>query len=305
MSSSPLNREQIEEALLALIVAAPALAWRGPVAVYLRWLDEVLEAAKRRKARPALVTKATHVKATILTRFGRFKPAAENLERVIVLARESMDLAIEADAFRQLGMSYSARGEHQRGWEALERARALINEDSAPLLACDVEKAAGLVLYSMRLFDMAIEAWDQALDVARANAFGSEVAVMLHNIGDARARLDDFAGALEALTESIDECRWLGLDRLLELNELLVGCVEVAQTKRPEPLQRVEVALDTARTTGNIWVVIQAGYYLGRALIELGQLDRARDIITESLTLSRENDHLTYVEDCEALLAQL
>lgn len=305
MESQPLTGEAVERGLLALLVAEPVFSWRGPVGVYLGWLDAGITAAEDAGVRPSLVTKAAHVRASMLTRFGRFRDAVARLNEVIDVAHEQGDLLVELDALRQLGMALATRGRGEEAIVALRHARAVAVQTANPLMICETEKTLGVAAYVLGSFSEAAAAWERALTVAREQGFTYEVAVNLHNLGDLRARLRDYEGAKAALGESTSLCEEHGFGPLGELNEFLIGCVEAVESKLPGPLSKTREARESARRVGNDWVLIQSGIYLGRAFIELDQMEEARRVIVEALEIARGEGTRPYIEELESLLEQL
>ena len=240
-----------------------------------------------------------------LSRNGEYRQATEYLDGALELARAAGDRRRETNYLRELGLCWAARGHSERAIGCIEAATEAASALGDRLLECETFKFRGLVNYMVRDDEGALSAFQAALDLAKEYGFTYEIAANSHNIGDIQIRTGDYRGAFTALSFSHEVARQHGFTKLETLNLMLLGFIDAVTFGNAEGIAVIERAFDFARDHGYTWDAIQATYFLGKALLSVGEVERAREALREAIRLGRATDSRLYVEECELLLADI
>jgi serine/threonine protein kinase/predicted ATPase len=239
-----------------------------------------------------------------LSRNGDHKEAADLLETALDLAQASHDKAKEIRYLCELSLCWAARGDAQRAQTLVERAQQRADEQSTAA-RCQATKYKGLVAYMLGQPEEALEAFSEALDQAKEAGLPYEIAANSHNVADLLIRTAHFGRAFTAARVSLEVAQQHGFDKLEKLNTMLLGFLDAVTLHSADGLALIEEALHFAREHDYTWDTIQASYFLGKACLEQGEKDRARQALGEVVQMARVVDSRFYLEDSQKLLATL
>ena len=172
------------------------------------YIEDALVLAGRRTnlKRSALLTGAE-----IAFRRGEFRRALEMFDEIAKHGEPQ-----EREAYRlEVGLAHTlaAQGDQKGGLAHLERAGELA-DPSDLAAAVEREKIRGLIYHFTHEFRSAVAAFERGVDLARASGLSYEVALALHNMGDALIWLGSFARSHVAFRESMSICEEYGYGRL-------------------------------------------------------------------------------------------
>jgi predicted ATPase len=256
-----LDREaaNLQAALDTLLAVDPPAALRLCVSLWPFWLRRIdLEEGHRRLAEAlAAVPEWTETREAALLAASALDLRAGRLERAEVAIAECRTIAEEI-------------GDARAHWLALHFLGGIaISRDDSPA---------------------AVEAFEQALDLARREGFAGATALGVYSLGVARWRLGDLEGVEQLVAESIQE-----FERLADSAELIPTPISVVDIRRgASGLGPRRVFEDTLQPFVEIPCSAAVGYVLAnQAQIarERGHFDRSRKLLDESIALlRREHD---------------
>jgi predicted ATPase len=256
-----LDREaaNLQAALDTLLAVDPPAALRLCVSLWPFWLRRIdLEEGHRRLAEAlAAVPERTETREAALLAASALDLRAGRLERAEVAIAECRAIAEEI-------------GDARAHWLALHFLGGIaISRDDSPA---------------------AVEAFEQALGLARREGFAGATALGVYSLGVARWRLGDLEGVEQLVAESIQE-----FERLEDSAELIPTPISVVDIRRgASGLGPRRVFEDTLQPFVEIPCSAAVGYVLAnQAQIarERGHFDRSRKLLDESIALlRREHD---------------
>ncbi|MCC6648677.1 MAG: protein kinase [Polyangiaceae bacterium] len=273
----------------AALDGAAALAATSSFDGALALLDEARALTSPDDPRPPLLL------AELSARRGDFRQALAALEHPALAASP------EHAPRRALlaAQAHGALGDHARALRLLDEAEA-----SDPTVALDAWKLRGLVYFFGRRFEDAAAASERAVSLAREVGAAYEVAINLHNVGDARLRLGDRAHAYAAFRQSLAAAEQSGSERLAEHDRAFLGYLDALQDI-PGGEAQVRAAIAYAEARGYAWDVVNARYLLGLLLLHLGLVSAASVELSLAREQSRAIGNRTLEEDCQQALGHL
>jgi serine/threonine protein kinase/predicted ATPase len=226
--------------------------------------------------------------------------------------REAYQLAVATDEVKaqaslslSLGHSQAARGDRTAALESLARAEAIISTQGDMFALAELHKDKGIIHFVLRDLDAAREATELSLEIAKSYDFHYLRAVCTHNIGDVHLRRNNLAKAFTYFYNSLQICEQHGFDKLRSLNLMFVGHIDVLRLRTDKGIDQILDGLRFAEEKHYVWDIIQGKYLLGLAYYELGRLDPAKEVLQETLRLSRTTGNRAHVDECEELLAAI
>ncbi len=216
----------------------------------------------------------------LLMRQGHFRRAMEHLERV--KAPEALD---HDDAYRfQITMAHvlGATGGRELGLSHLDRAIAM-SDVTDLALAVEHEKVRGMLCYYAEDFAGATAAFERGADTAKTVGLSFEVAVALHNLGDALIWQGSFARAYASFRESENVSHEFGYDRLLTLDRMYMAYLE-AEKGQAEATEALRGFIDHTESKGYVGDAVQGRYLLACLAFER----RDRSMAQKELTTVRD-----------------
>ncbi len=240
------------------------------------------------------------------TRQGDFKRALEALERLQTIAaarNERGGAADKADEHKlnvSLAQAHAAMGDRRAALLHLARAEELLQSDATA--ECEREKLRGFIEYFARDFRAAAAATERAIDKARALGLTYEVAVNLHNLGDALVRLADFARAYGAIQQSLALCDEAGFERLASHNRMVLAFLDALAGDTAAEKTLVQ-GIRYAEANDFTWDVIGGRSLLAQLLQKRGDVVNAKREYEKLRTISRDAGNLLLAEDAETALS--
>jgi predicted ATPase/DNA-binding XRE family transcriptional regulator len=191
------------------------------------------------------------------------------------------------------------RGYYALGREMLTAALALPSADPAARANALNGLAAFCLIYEDYAANFA--AHEQGLALRRQLGDANGVATVLHNMGLTAFFMGDYARAAAQLEESI------AISPESDPTSAYAHLGLIAQeTHDPATARRwLALAYDGAMRTSAAWMQAFVMNYLADVLRELGELDEAERLATDSLRLFTEMDDTHYRPDAQITLAQI
>ena len=250
---------------------------------------------------PELKRASLTAEAELAIQLGEFTRASALLERVAAIVPG--DAAEQHRVLIATAQARAGAGEHQRAIEALDAAGELgVGDD--PVLVCERTKVRAIVLAFSRDFRGSALASAEAADQGRSAGLLYEVAVSLHNEGEALLRDGDLARAYASLQSAAAVAAEIGSQRLSNLSRMLLaylGAVkgsEHAGRELGERLARAEAKKLT-------WDTLTGRYLLGKMLAERGDVTAARRELELARKLAQAAGNRLIIDDCDGELVKL
>jgi tetratricopeptide (TPR) repeat protein len=250
--------------------------------------------------RTDLLHQALVASAELASQKGDFRSALATLQRVTNLPAKATDKAEEHKLFLSLAHANAATGNAVAARGFLDRADALGIDGPA---ACERERMRGYIAYFARDFRGAAAYAERACDLAREHAISHEVALDLHDLGDALERIGDYPRAYGALKQSLAMCEEAGFDRLANHDRMFIGYLDaVAGDKEAERALVNGIAL--AEANAYTWDLLGGRRLLAKLHLHRGEKETARKELERVKSLANETGNgLAADEAMEALLA--
>lgn len=262
------------------------------------YIEDALVLAGRRTAlkRSALLTGAE-----IAFRRGEFRRA---LEMFVEIGKHGEPQGREAYRL-EVGLAHTlaAQGDQKGGLAHLERASELA-DPSDLAAAVEREKIRGLIYHFTRDFRNAVAAFERGVDLARASGLSYEVALALHNMGDALVWLGSFARSHVAFRESLSICDEYGYERLAAHDRMYLAFLD-AEKGHGDATNTLRDLIAVAEARGYIWDVLDGRHLLGTLAFRRGDVDTARTELGIVRETARDNHNQLLERSASEMLEQL
>jgi tetratricopeptide (TPR) repeat protein len=273
----------------ALLVRARAAMAAGRMGEAARRADDAAALANRHRLGIAL-GQALAVKGIVEERRGAFEQAVPILEKAVELMRRTRSArTVESvRALLTLGAALAGRGRFVRARRAYRRALELAERLRAPGLRGRALTGLGLVEWSHRRLDRAVDFLSKAYDALEQAEDLAEMSRALNNLGLIRREQGLYAEALTVLEKSLrikerlKDARGRGvtLDEIARVLLAMERCGEAARAARR--------AIEDARAAGDRGREAAAQVTLARVLRAQGRRRAAIDLLRRAVaTLTR------------------
>lgn len=239
--------------------------------------------------------------AEIAFRRGQFGRARETFEQVEALGEVDRDEAYRLEV--GLAHTHAASGDRERSLVHLDRASQLADPSDLSS-ASEREKIRGLILYFTRDFRGAVEAFERGADLARTAGLSYEVALALHNMGDALVWLENFARSHVAFRESVAICEQYGYDRLVTHDRMYLAFLE-GEKGREGAVGTLRDLIAMAEAKGYLWDVLDGRHLLGTLAYRRGDKKVAREELSAVQSIAQENNNRLLAKSAQDMLDQL
>jgi tetratricopeptide (TPR) repeat protein len=239
------------------------------------------------------------------TRQGDFKRVLDAFERLQKVAAGEGGQADKAEQHKlnlSLAQAHAAMGDRRAALLHLARAEELLQGDATA--ECEREKLRGFIEYFARDFRGAAGIFERAIDQARALGLTYEVAVNLHNLGDALVRLADFARAYGAIQQSLALCDEASFERLASHNRMFLAFLD-ALAGDAEAEKTLTQGIRYAEANEFTWDLISGRELLANLLERRGDIDGAKLEYEKLVELSRHAGNAVVAEDAEGALRRI
>ncbi len=147
-------------------------------------------------------------------------------------------------------------------------------------------------------------AFERGVDLARASGLSYEVALALHNMGDALIWLGSFARSHVAFRESLSICDEYGYDRLASHDRMYLAFLD-AEKGRGDATTTLRDLIAIAEARGYIWDVLDGRHLLGTLAFRQGDIDTARTELGLVRDMARDNHNQLLERSAGEMLEQL
>lgn len=259
------------------------------------------QAAAGAQSWPELLRSALTAEAEVALGQGEFKIAVRALDKAGKLGPG--DASEQHRLLVATAQALGGAGEHERALSYLEQAAAIAPPDDM-VLACQRAKVRAVVLGLSSDVRGCADACEQGAELARAAGLLNEVAVNLHNQGDALMRLGELPRAYASLGASAAVAEEIGSERMVNLNKMMLAYLdalngsESAQRTLGERLAHAEAQRWT-------WDGLTGRYLLGKLLARRGDRNAARRELTLARQMARATENHLAAQDCDEELARL
>lgn len=241
--------------------------------------------------------------AELAARQGDFKRSHALLERLETMTSGDAADRRRADEHRILlflAGSHAALGNQQDARRYLGRAELLLPGDASA--ECERRKALALVTYFARDFRGSAAASERAVDAARELGLGYEVALNLHNLGDALVRLEDYPRAYGAFKQSLALCDEATFDRLASHNRMFLAFLD-AVNDDSAGLVQLHLGIRYAETRDFTWDVITGRWLLAKLFLRKDDLKAARAEYEKLRSMAHSVGNHLIEGDCDEALS--
>ena len=196
-------------------------------------------------------------------------------------------------------------GDLAEGRTRLERALAAAPLDVEPTLRARALRGAGVLAWQGADYDVSRERLEAALAIYRALSDQTGVAWTLNSLGCLCATLSAAEQAEICLGEALAIFR--DTDDAVGIANLTSNLGELAEAEDQHELAiaRLEAGLAMWRVLGDRVGAVRASFYLGQALLALGGLVRAEDVLMQALKAIHEIDYQQILPAALRAIAQL
>jgi len=144
----------------------------------------------------------------------------------------------------------------------------------------------------------------RAAGQARELGLPHEVAIHLHNQGDALMRTGDLPRAYAVLSDSASRCDQIGAERLSNLNRMMLAYLD-ALNGSDEARRALGTRLAHAESQKWTWDALSGRTLLGRLLARSGDKVGARRELMLARRLAEATSNQLVIDDCDRTLAEL
>jgi hypothetical protein len=250
---------------------------------------------------PELKRASVTAEAELAIQLGEFTRASSLLDGIAKLM--PVDPAEEHRVLLATAQALAGAGEPKRALAALDQAAVLVAADDA-VLGFERTKVRAMILAFGRDFRGSALGFAEAAQQGRSAGLLYEVAVSLHNEGEALLRDGELARAYASLESSIAVAEEIGSERLINLSRMLLAYLgaakgsDAAATELGERLAKAEAKKLT-------WDTLTGRYLLGRLLAERGDATGARRELELARKLAQSAGNRLIAEDCNVELGKL
>jgi class 3 adenylate cyclase/tetratricopeptide (TPR) repeat protein len=224
---------------------------------------------------------------------GRPADAIAAGRRAVAIARETDDLALQAEAGTRLGMGYFSFGDYGQAIEYLEWSRNLLqrNQVDDPGGVSNVfpviRPRAWLVwcLTEVGRFADAMERAREALRIAEAANDPTSLVYSSRSVGLVHLRRGEIDRALPALERAAEVCRIANLPALFDITNSFLGYAYALAGRLAEAVPLLEGAQANPATTGRANHPLLLAY-LAEARLLAGDPDQARAVAKQARALA-------------------
>ena len=288
----------VEERVSARVDVARAVGSANLFEECYRRLDEAFELTADRPELAEERRRALLIEAEAAVRGGDFTRAVRAVDKM-----EAMGPVEDARLLLVISSVRSAMMDLPAALRALDRAEEL-SDPGDLAAACARAKQRALAYLYCRDYKTGIEASLQAVQIARAANLRYDIAVTLHNLGEAARRMADLPRAYAALTESLEIARAAGSERLVSLNRMHLAYLDgLSGVAGAEQLLRDLVRY--ANAYGYVTDALEGRLLIGLLMKHRGAADEARRELEEVATLAAAKTNNLVLEDAREALAAL
>lgn len=268
--------------------------------------DEHLAAARKLSDKDEdLLRRALLCEGELGIRQGDFRRSLVAFEK----ASELKSSASRAESARILGglaQSLAATGQATRALETMDRADALLSPSDLPALL-ENTKLRALVHFSTGDFEKAARESERAIQLGRDLGLDYEVAINLHNLGDALLRLGDAPRAYASFQQSLSIFDDLGQERMVAQNRGYLAYLDALQgSEIDEKAEKtLKEAIGYASVHGYSWDEVNGRYLLALLYERNGDAAAAKQEFSRTRELADGIGFGLVVRDCSAALARL
>lgn len=222
-------------------------------------------------------------------KIGELDKSVKSAERAIQLAKTAGNIAIEAQAYTQLGSVLWRQARYAEARQRLERALALAQQAHSSDLEASIYRNLGIVADLSERLDEAKSYFLRALEISRQHGDREVESRSMNNLGINSWRRGDYAEAQHYFEQSLALDRELGAryGESLALGNLAM--IMDAQGRYDLCRMYAEQALVIAQETGNQYGISRILGMLGSAMASQGDLEASYSVYQKGLEHTRVN----------------
>lgn len=233
---------------------------------------------------------------------GDFKRSLQFLERQRPLVTTESDPVEQHKLAISLSQTHAAMSDHASALRHFETACQLSPTD--PTFACERHKLRGIIDYFARDFRAAALNFEKAIDRSRELGLSYEVALNLHNLGDALVQLADYPRAYGAIKQSLALCEELGHERLASYDRMILAFLDGLSGDEDAESTLLQ-GIRYAESNDFTWDHLGGRLLLAKLLQHRREDDEARLEFQRVKELARAAEHRLVAEDCRAALVAM
>lgn len=276
-----------------LNVTAP---WQESQKLLEELASELDEATPRQRARVTFLLARNQAIA------GHYERAIDMLEP---LRSGSTDPDLKLSAYRLSANAALNRDWFEEGYRYLRAGLELLPEVRAEAPKVKLLGMAAYFYGSVDEGDKGIDYAEQELTIAESSGDARLQCIAWRDMSLAQRRAGDLGPALENGRRGLEHCNASGDPVLTGTITVLLGALMVDHGNIEEGLRTIRRGLGLVEESGYRDGVLNAKLSLGRALVEAGQLDQAKDVLEPLVSEFEAVDFWRNLSDSHRLLAEI
>ncbi len=221
-----------------------------------------------------------------------------NPDRAIEFANQALKLSDKLDykkgsagSHRELGYSYSTKGEFRKALDHYEEALDQNQAMGDTLGIVSTLNDMGTTHKSMSNYDRALELFFEALSLCEEIQLERGISATLGNIGLSYFEMDENAQALKYYQQALDINQQLNNTSSLAVNYNNIGLLHGDEGRYEQAIEYHTKALKLRRELGYTIEIANSLNNIGRLLMQQNQHERAIDYLTEARQVNNGSDH--------------
>lgn len=225
-----------------------------------RYLDLAENAVREFAPDPAWSEPAARIaflRGRVFKASGIHESAQVWFRRVFAITRKTGNLRLQAEAAKHLGDTYKATRQHHKGWRILKIALRNFRQLGDEIEVSHTLNNLGNAAYYHQDIDLALEYYQQALEIQRVHDLKPVMASTLNNIGSVYIQKCDFEQGQQYMKESLRLKETLNQPGEVARTMNNLGFVNVIIgefTRAEDYLQRAE-AINESIGAGDEWLI--------------------------------------------------
>lgn len=285
------SEEKGPRALLAILALDPLLTLRGPFSHHLGMVETAME---RLGSDAASLAAALELRGRAKQARGRTQDAGEDYARMLALAREIRDVALEGRAEFYLGLVDRQRGQRRDAQGHFERALSLLRQVKDRRMEGRTLSSLAVLFHEMNLENDATAAYQRALEIHRSVGDRRYEGITLANLGVLQQAQGLLSQSRQQYEQALAIHRELGNRRSEGISHINLGDLNRDLEKFGAARNHYESALAILREVGARRFEGVTLFSMGAWHLEQGQAQKAVERLREAMPLLAEADDVRY-----------
>lgn len=280
----------------------------GNLQAALEQVDKALEAGRiegpdgQLLQPPSVLATAEHLRGSVARTQGQLAQAIEQFRRANEIAGQAGLAQLALDSGLAYGEALLVAGERERARDALERVLQIAQALRQPARERNATELLAQAEASLNHLDKALALQQRTLELSQALKFEQALPIDMYNLGFFHFALQKPIEALTWFNRAEPRMASLGQHPVVKEFWYFKGLAHM-QARELQPsraaLERADALLEQAQDWRKL---VSARHNLGLVLEQLGEADRAKQVLTDAMALARQHN---FKEERKALRKKL